>query len=898
MAVGENDYPGARFYKADLHVHTPESNCWRGPRDDNVLEQMFAAFKEHEIEVVAITDHNTVASVEEAKTIGARYGIQVFPGVEISTREGHVLAIFDPGKPTKEIDEWLIGIGLPESKRGQDNAVARDAEEKQYQISEVFSLIERQNGVAIAAHPNSDRGFLAIMKGTARMAAYASSSLRGLELGKHDPKKIMKLAQGKETKYPKRYGCIANSDAHSIEEIGKHFSYLKLGDFGIGALKQVFYDPSMRIRLAYQGVPDEHCWIESVEVNQGFFKGVPIRFHPDMNCLVGGKAVGKSLLVELIRFALDLKSPVEAVMEENESKIYHPTCLGDGGTVTLHVRANDGARYRIERTASDFDAGPEVYYADENTKVMIDVGKIFDCRAFSQNEITELGKYMPAILEWLDSFIDLQEDKQVIEDTKAEIKTVLEQLDEAHAVAIRIEALTQKKADLEAKKSLLATKVKHAALSTFPDWQKEERYLASLEESLARLREDTVVDLREMDVASYFDDIDDRTPNSRNIAKQAKALEALDADIEKAATTLEAAIDRKAASLRKYIEQWDVQFAEAKANYDKVVAETGVPNASALTSELNKAVRAIEGVGKELQETTAAIAQEKALKTRLQKTLMPAYSKSFSEVFKKRTLKAKEVTEGLDGFVRIEVRQMADRQAFEDALVTIARGSRLKKQELQQITTRVTPLELAELFAQDDAGQLAHDTGLPEKRAAMLLQRVWAECTDEDDNVCLSGLYDIALVELCDEITVELKGHDGRYKPMEELSVGSKCTAILSIALVDGQCPLIVDQPEDSLDNPFVFERIVKKVRSTKDTRQYIFATHNANVAVSSDAELIYCLQASALEGSVDQHGSIDHVATRDSVAANLEGGEDAFRLRGQKYDIVVKDPNAVVLRN
>ena len=131
---------------------------------------------------------------------------------------------------------------------------------------------------------------------------------------------------------------------------------------------------------------------------------------------------------------------------------------------------------------------------------------------------------------------------------------------------------------------------------------------------------------------------------------------------------------------------------------------------------------------------------------------------------------------------------------------------------------------------------------------------------------------------------------------MEELSGGSKCTAILSVALVEGDCPLIVDQPEDALDNPFIFGTIVQTVRRTKQNRQYLFATHNPNIAVTGDADLIYCLAATAEQGNVDRRGSIDEITTRDRVVANLEGGTDAFRLRTQKYDIAIEDPNAVVL--
>lgn len=66
-------------------------------------------------------------------------------------------------------------------------------------------------------------------------------------------------------------------------------------------------------------------------------------------------------------------------------------------------------------------------------------------------------------------------------------------------------------------------------------------------------------------------------------------------------------------------------------------------------------------------------------------------------------------------------------------------------------------------------------------------------------------------------------------------------------------------------------------------------------MAVSSDADLIYCLKASASEGQIEKHGSVDEISTKDRVIANLEGGRNAFHLRSQKYGIVVEDPNAIV---
>ena len=114
------------FIKQILHIHTPASKCWMGGRDAKEMESIFQKLQQEKIELVAITDHNTVENIDEAKQLGKKYKIHVFPGVEISTKEGHVLAFFDKEKPTKEIEDWLAKIGFITGKRGDLNALAED----------------------------------------------------------------------------------------------------------------------------------------------------------------------------------------------------------------------------------------------------------------------------------------------------------------------------------------------------------------------------------------------------------------------------------------------------------------------------------------------------------------------------------------------------------------------------------------------------------------------------------------------------------------------------------------------------------------------------------------------------------------------------------------------------
>ena len=128
------------------------------------------------------------------------------------------------------------------------------------------------------------------------------------------------------------------------------------------------------------------------------------------------------------------------------------------------------------------------------------------------------------------------------------------------------------------------------------------------------------------------------------------------------------------------------------------------------------------------------------------------------------------------------------------------------------------------------------------------------------------------------------------WQALDRLSTGQKATAVLLLLLLESDAPLIVDQPEDDLDNRFITEGVVPRMREEKRRRQFLFSTHNANIPVLGDAELIVGLSPSgdAEEGSAkiapEHMGSIDARPVRKLVEELLEGGEDAFERRRRKY--------------
>lgn len=145
-------------------------------------------------------------------------------------------------------------------------------------------------------------------------------------------------------------------------------------------------------------------------------------------------------------------------------------------------------------------------------------------------------------------------------------------------------------------------------------------------------------------------------------------------------------------------------------------------------------------------------------------------------------------------------------------------------------------------------------------------------------------LYQIERTELEDKISLEF--NDRGWKEIGRCSDGQKCTAILSIAMFERDTPLIIDQPEDSLDNSFIFREVVRILRKIKNKRQLIIATHNANIPVLGDSELMLVMKSNGKNGFVTERGGIDNDKIKVHAQDILEGGKEAFERRKLKYGI------------
>jgi len=143
-------------------------------------------------------------------------------------------------------------------------------------------------------------------------------------------------------------------------------------------------------------------------------------------------------------------------------------------------------------------------------------------------------------------------------------------------------------------------------------------------------------------------------------------------------------------------------------------------------------------------------------------------------------------------------------------------------------------------------------------------------------------VFELEIMEVYDEPVIQI--NDGGWKSLDEMSDGQKCTALLSIAMVERETPLIIDQPEDMLDNDFIVSEVVEVLRTIKHNRQVLAVTHNANIPILGDAEQIVVMDSNGREAFFTCRGSIDDDRIKGRAQGILEGGEQAFRRRDDKY--------------
>jgi energy-coupling factor transporter ATP-binding protein EcfA2 len=875
---------GARFYRCALQVNpfeylTRHHKQTPYPNEASYNAALIEKCQALGIEVIAVTDHYRVQSAASLRAAARAAGLHVFPGFEAVTKEGvHILCLFDTDQDVDKLERIIGACGIHE-----DNIASPVGE---HDVLEFLQKARDWGAVCIAAHVASNGGLLVTLQGQSRINAWRSPHLLACSLPgpvSNAPDNPRPILENKNADYRRdRPIAILNSqDVNGPDDLAKPGAscWIKMSKVSVEGLRQAFLDPKSRIRLASEPVAEEHAEFVAMTWQGGFLDGAAVHFNENLNVLIGGRGTGKSTVVESLRYVLGLEPLGEDARKTHEGIVRQ--VLKSGTKTSLLVRSHRPSQcaYRIERTVPN----PPVVRNEEGKVLDLTPADVISgVEVYGQHEISELTKSPQKLTRLLERFMErdvgLENRKRNLKRELERSRTrILEARKELKEVEDRLASLPALEEMLRRfQEAGLEERLKEQSLLV-----REERVLKSADERLEpfqtlleRLRQELPIDRAFLSPRSL-----ENLPGKDILAGADEVMARLSQALDIVANQMSEALERANKDLAAISQRWESERQRTvQEAYQKILRELQKSRVDG--EEFIRMRQQIENL-RPLKERQAALQRdEKELQER-RRNVLAEWEDTKAEEFRQLERAAKKVSRQLAERVRVRVSFAGNREPLFELLRGKVAG-RLSE-AIEALRTREN-LSLKELADALRAGGevLAKKFGLPPAQADRLAQsppEVVMQLEELD-------LFPTTTIEL----NLAAEGASPVWQPLDQLSTGQKATAVLLLVLLESDAPLIIDQPEDDLDNRFITEGIVPKMRDEKRRRQFVFTTHNANIPVLGDAELIVGLRASgeASEGHaeipVECMGSIDVPAVRELVEELLEGGKEAFEMRRLKY--------------
>jgi type III restriction enzyme len=721
----------------------------------------------------------------------------------------------------------------------------------------------------------------------------------------------------------KRLGVFQTSDCRSAVQVGGVLDYPDLGRWptwvkwskpSAEALRQACLASASRISHVQPSVPLHQ--IVGVEISDSLFLGeVNLLLNPQFNALIGGRGTGKSSLLEYIRWALGDDPLADSVDElpnfqkRRKSLIDH-TLKPKNSTVTVYYKKNE-VIYRIVRSTVDRDDCVSINQIDHPaTRVPLsEVRKDFPLVSYAQKQLSCVGTLPSEIKRLVTDPI-----KEALDSREEYLNNeVIPQLKEQRMRAIRLEFL-QSQID-EAKRKIANKREQVQALQgQLNELNPEQQRVISAHELLTEQRQVIErIESRPNTIKTFLEDVRRQLQMLNRIAvgdrfPDGVTLNALEQEAENFVNTSITSLSRIISEVDN--ESWKDAatkdaITELKRNYDahKALYEEYIKETAKNQQQLSE----IQKLNKEISDSETAVtafeAERGRLKTQFDQ-VGSAYWESLLETTKTRgdqiTAQCATISDQASQRFRASLHLCGDGRILLEALNDFLRGRNIKDSDskisslVDAVTSAESPLEKwAEVIEEFNSLISAKEaTELPEIPAIRQAQFSTANLESIRSGCTQEALERIRYINIPDKITFAFKigkdvdGNDN-FIPFESASPGQQATCLLSTLLSQSGAPLLIDQPEEDLDNEQI-QVLSEKLSLTKHNRQIVFVSHNANIVVNGDAELVACFgytqNAGNAQGRIAPIGSIDCAPVREAITNVMEGGKVAFEMRRDKY--------------
>lgn len=907
------EVPGARWFKADLHVHTIDDRpggraklppgVSGSPESEATLTSYARRFlqcaAERGVRVLGITPHSPrMGSAGGASAVwriveewnsgddddGTPFRDKVyavFPGFEPSFKQGsrglHLLFLFDPevGRD-RYLTAFDLAMGGVSPWRDRELQVSNKTAEEAFR--ELRALHDRESSapkdsgkrwdyLTLAPHIETGKGLLSAQKGQV-LQYFTHAELAGLELGDEKlPADTLKdrswLAEGM-TQH--RQAFFHGSDGYSVGDIGRRHTWFKLANPRIEALRQAFIASDSRIRIAYErdtdgelneipNPPDvtlhTRAWLKSITVTGGasFFRGsgtnAETRFElsPDLTCIIGGSMTGKSTLLDGLRVHVEAGLPQDGVLKRQVQQRGRDGFLGGSPAVTLECPGQDPTDSPRQQWPAEFHTQSELQRLAQEPEAVEDI--------LARLVASETGD-----IQWRDVHLSAMDEELV------RAARHLAKLDEELADAQQALERTRKAAEELDAFSDAGIDELHRASRDVRRWREVEEFTEELTKDTGSVQ----------GAADGFElpEIDDHLSGVLQAAKLSDLKGDLRSRWERVCDLLHSVNDDLASAKAA-----SASITKALSAHERTIREQ---------VDHKLAARGLDG---------ARIREFQALNR--QASLLPSYQANLGEVRDKR-LAAERSFDMLLADRQDLVKEQRD--AFDRVIQEIRTefGGRISVRRID--AGRRDPLEkFLKAFRQkgitrwwnelQDSRRPSPDELLERFKARQLQWVGMSTAVEITFEECLSAAKrrELAALRCRDRYLIQLRMDDGSYRRLDDLSGGQRVSVLLSLVLeTNDNRPLVIDQPEDELDNRFLFGTVLPALKRLKGRRQIVVATHNANIVVNGDADQVIHLEATASRGRVAHAGAIEEPAVRDAIVQTVDGGDEAFRLRNRKY--------------
>lgn len=881
-----DQYTSAKFWRCALQVNPVGYNgTYRGA--DHGLDEagynqaLLQKCLELDIKVVGVADHGSVASVNALRDVLQPHGIVVFPGFEIASNDKtHYVCLFSEETTGQQLERYLGRLDLLDPTDGVCPS--------QLSSEQLIDKVDQLGGFIYAAHCTQDSGVLKnrlnhVWKLPKLRSAQIPGPVDDLMGVESDFYRKVLLNRDDAYRRERLIAVINAKDVAKPEDLEQPGAtcLIKMTRPNFAAFKVAFLDPESRIRLNSQQVESPIGKVLRMTITGGYLDGVRVDFSDHLNTVIGGRGTGKSTLLECLRYALDFPPKGRQALKHHQ-EIIKENLGRAAGRLELMVlsSAQNGRQYTVSRR---YGEPPIVRDLDGNVSTLLPRDLLPGIDIYGQNEIYELAQDETSRLQLLDRFLPQDGDyeskstdvhRRLTENQRKLVKSFSD-LDDVKAQVDRLPKLEEQLRGFEE----LGIKEKLAKTSLIA----REREIAKGAAESVRSLQDALADFRSSmpDLAFISDEALEGLPDVAQLTAVRTTLEGISQVFTGHLTSMTTLLDEASGKLNVQQDAWQQAIQGHEVELEKALRT--LPSAAGKSGqEVGAAYQRLMGDIERIKPMKAKLSTHEGQGNTLKqerRNLLAELSDLRGQRIQALQKAAKRLNRRLQGKLKVEIVPEADRSPLLNFLLDCKlEGVGEKRLAWIEEAETISPLSLAQSI-QNRSADVQQEWGVTQMVAEALTK------------LQPSQLMELEALELDHRVDISLNVAHGQadpvFRPLSKLSTGQQCTAILHMLLLENVDPLIMDQPEDNLDNAFIAERIVTELRSAKTSRQFLFSTHNANIPVFGDAEWIGVFTAAENLGclGLEAQGSIDVPMIRDQVASILEGGRDAFIQRKEKYE-------------